>query len=179
MSRAMPLAWNFIAYQLAWFAVILGAAHGLAWAGAAFAVLLTLAQVALQRDPLDRRLIALAALIGFLVDTTLVKMELIDFQAHWPEGAAPFWMLSLWIAFATTLNRSLRWLMLRPPLAALAGALGGPLAYLAGEKLGALSFTSPAISLAVIALLWTPAMVIFSMMVLRAALLPEARRIPT
>ena len=47
---------------------------------------------------------------------------------------APFWMLALWIAFATTLNHSMRWLMHRPVVAAIGGAVFGPLAYLAGRN---------------------------------------------
>ena len=87
-------------------------------------------------------------------------------------------MVSLWIVFATTLNHSLRWLMRRPVAAALAGAAGGPLAYLAGAKLGALTLTTPATTLPLIALLWTPAMIALSMMVMRAALIPAAGRMP-
>jgi uncharacterized protein DUF2878 len=84
-------------------------------------------------------------------------------------------MLSLWIAFATTLNHSLRWLMTRPVGAALAGALGGPLAYLAGARLGALTLVTPATTLAIIALLWMLAMVILSMFVLRGSTVPATR----
>ena len=99
-------------------------------------------------------------------------------MAAWPNGFAPYWMLTLWIAFATTLNHSLRWLMHRPVAAALAGAIGGPLAYLAGAKLGALALGTPAITLPFIALLWTPAMIALSMIVLRASRLPAAGTLP-
>ena len=43
---------------------------------------------------------------------------------------------------------------------------------------GALELATPAITLAVIALLWMPAMVALSMIVLRAATLPAAGRLP-
>ena len=46
-----------------------------------------------------------------------------------PPHGAPLWILCLWAAFALTLTRSLAWLMRRPWLAALLGALGAPLAY--------------------------------------------------
>ena len=65
-------------------------------------------------------------------------------------------MVSLWIAFATTLNHSLRWLVNRPVAAALCGAIGGPLAYLAGAKLGALTIGAPLPAIALIAVLWAP-----------------------
>ena len=43
----------------------------------------------------------------------------------------------MWINFALTLNGSMRWLHGRYLLAAVLGAIGGPLAYVAGVKLGA------------------------------------------
>jgi len=179
LSRSLFNIGNFAAYQLAWFAVILGAAHGFAWAGAALAILVAAAHVTLRRDALEVKLIALAAVIGMLVDSTLAISGQVRFAAAWPENLAPYWMLSLWIAFATTLNHSLRWLMVHPVAAALAGAVGGPLAYLAGAKLGALTIVAPATTLLLIAMLWTLAMVSLSMIVMRAALMPAVARLPT
>jgi hypothetical protein len=73
-------------------------------------------------------------------------------------------MVSLWMAFATTLNHSLRWLASRPWVAALAGAIGGPLAYLAGAKLGALTLAAPTPALILIAGLWAVAMGLLSLL---------------
>jgi len=42
--------------------------------------------------------------------------------------------LCLWASFALTLTRSLAWLMRRPWLGALFGALGGPLAYASAAR---------------------------------------------
>jgi len=170
--------WNFLAYQLAWFAVLISAGVGVAWAGATAAILVTAVHVALRREPLELQLIALAAVIGLLVDSTLAITGQVRFASAWPAGFAPYWMVSLWIVFATTLNHSLRWLMSRPVAAALAGAIGGPLAYLAGAKLGAPTIATPAMTLPFIALLWTPAMIALSMIVLRASKLPAAGRLP-
>jgi hypothetical protein len=170
--------WNFIAYQVTWFAVILGAAGGRAWMGAALALSVTAAHLWLRRDRFELKLVALSAFIGLLVDSTLAMTGLVRFTSAWPGDFAPYWMLSLWLAFATTLNHSLRWLMCRPVAAALAGAAGGPLAYLAGAKLGALTIVAPATTLPLIAMLWTPAMIALSMMVMRAALVPAAGRMP-
>jgi hypothetical protein len=56
--------------------------------------------------------------------------------------------------FATTLNVSLRWLRGRPLLGALLGAVGGPLAYLAGAKLGGIELLEPALALSALAAGW-------------------------
>lgn len=169
---------NFIAYQLAWFAVILGVAQQQAWAGAAVAILVTAAHLWLRHEALELRLIGLALLIGLLIDSTLAITGLVRFASAWPVDLAPFWMLCLWLAFATTLNHSLRWLMIRPVAAALAGALGGPLAYLAGGKLGALVIVTPTTTVPLIAMLWTLAMIVFSMFVMRASMVPAGGRMP-
>jgi hypothetical protein len=46
------------------------------------------------------------------------------------------------------------WLKGRPWLAAFAGAVGGPLAYLAGERLGGLEMSDPLLALGAQALGW-------------------------
>ena len=48
----------------------------------------------------------------------------------------------LWMFFAMTLNHSLAWLRQKIYISILFGALGGPLAYIAGEKLGAITILS-------------------------------------
>lgn len=149
---------NFVAYQLAWLACVLGAAHDLAWAGAALALVVTAVHLALHRDAAELRLIVCAAAIGFFVDSALVRTHVVVFESAGWDGWAPLWIVSLWIAFATTLNHSLRWLASRPWVAALAGAIGGPLAYLAGAKLGALTILTPVPALILIATLWALAM---------------------
>jgi hypothetical protein len=153
---------NFLAYQLAWLACVLGAAHGWAWAGAAFALTVAAAHVALHRRAGDLKLIALAAAIGFLVDTALARSNHVEFASAGVSGWAPYWMVCLWIAFATTLNHSLQWIAQRPLVAAFAGAVGGPLAYLAGAKLGALQIAEPLAALTLTAMLWAVAMAILS-----------------
>ena len=56
---------------------------------------------------------------------------------------APAWILALWALFAIALREPLRWLHGRWPLAALLGALGGPLSYAGAERLGACTLNRP------------------------------------
>ena len=77
-------------------------------------------------------------------------------------------MVALWAIFATTLNVSLRSLRPHRWLAALLGAIGGPVAYYAGARLGALEFGTPAPALAAIGIGWA---------ILTPALLGTARRL--
>lgn len=139
----MSSLYNFCAFQLAWFACVLGAAQGLSWAGPlAVAVLVAWH---LRRAAWWRREVALllfAALIGLSFDSLLSALEWVQYRGAAPvPEAAPYWIVSLWVAYATTLNVSLSWLKGRLPLAVAFGAVGGPLAYLGGARLGALALT--------------------------------------
>ena len=85
------------------------------------------------------KLIGLALAIGLVWDSALASLGWIRFTSGTlVEGAAPPWILGLWALFATTLNRSLAWLHGRYALAAVLGAIAGPLSYWAGARLGAL-----------------------------------------
>ena len=70
----------------------------------------------------------------------------------WHPVATPMWFFALYALLATTLNASLGWLRGRPVLAAVLGAIGGPLAYYAGARIGAITLTGE--SLAVLGILW-------------------------
>jgi hypothetical protein len=161
----MNLAVNFVAFQLGWFACVLGAAKGLPWAG----VLVVLAVVALHlaraRRPLpELRLIGLAMALGLLVDSLLLATGWLSYPAGlwlpgpWGSYLAPYWIVAMWALFATTLNVSMGWLRGRPWLAVLMGAVGGPLSYLGGEELGAIELTEPVAAMAALAVAWAVAM---------------------
>jgi hypothetical protein len=65
----------------------------------------------------------------------------------------------MWINFALTLRFSMSWLLGRYFLGAAIGALGGPAAYYAGARLGAVEFeTSLTTSLVVVGLVWAAAL---------------------
>ena len=73
-------------------------------------------------------------------------------------GVAPHWILALWALFATTLNVSLSWLRGRWLLAAVLGAIAGPLSYWGGAKLGALVLVQPLPAVVAMAIEWAIAM---------------------
>jgi hypothetical protein len=139
---------NFIVYQVTWLAGVIAAAHGQAALGslavaAAIALHLWLAP---QRAP-EMRLVAVALLVGLAWESLLVSLGLFRYSSGvFAAGLAPYWILALWAQFATTLNLSLAWLKGRPFVGVVFGLLGGPLAYYAGYKLGALD--SPNLTLA-------------------------------
>jgi hypothetical protein len=171
----MKTAVNFIAYQAVWFAVVASAAARRAELGVAAAVLFVAVQLTLSRHrALDARLMAAAVLLGLLVDGTLGCLGWLRYASPapaLPPHGAPLWILCLWASFALTLTRSLAWLMRRPWLGALFGALGGPLAYASAARgFAAVELAPPAArALAGLALGWGAAMPVLAYVARRAA----------
>jgi hypothetical protein len=155
---------NIAAYQLAWFACVLGAANQLAWLGTAIAVLLVGWHVLRAEDRgTQLRLLAVALVLGLFVDSVLVSSGAVQFSTGmFNDYLAPHWMLALWLAFATTLTVSLNWLMTKPLWSIVFGAAGGPLAYYGGMKLGAMNIPSLLDGLLLIGALWALAMGVLS-----------------
>ena len=139
MNDLTRKAINVVLFQAAWFAAVLGAARGMLWLGP-LAMIPTLAiHLALQEDRRGEvKLLLAAGLLGFIFDTAFVAGGVFTPLQHlFPRPFSPPWMICLWLNFAATLNVSMAWLRGRYLLAALFGAIGGPLAYYSGAKLGA------------------------------------------
>jgi hypothetical protein len=147
---------NFVLFQAAWFACVLGAAHGIPW----FGPLVVAAVVAhhLKRVPDSRRellLLSAAAMIGLVFDSLLVSAGWLSYpNGQWHPLLAPYWIVAMWVGFATTLNVSMAWLKGRSYLAFVLGAVGGPLAYVGGAKLGGVSFVDTTAALTALAMGW-------------------------
>lgn len=147
---------NIVLFQAAWFVCVLGAANDRPVIGVA----VVLAVVALHLLRADRpraeaRLMAITALIGTVWDSALVSYAGFNYGAgNWPLTPAPYWIIAMWPLFATTINVSLRWLKHRTFAGALFGAAGGPLAFYAGHRLGAVEFDSLVSAMCILALGW-------------------------
>ena len=139
------LAMNVLAFQAVWLGAVGGAAVGRLWIGPMAALALVAWHVAAAEQP-RRELAAVAAVatFGTAWDIVPAAAGLIDYRGGVTAlGGTPYWIAALWLAFATTLNVSLRWLRGRRLVAAALGCVAGPLCYAAGEALGALELTPP------------------------------------
>jgi len=148
---------NGLIFQTGWFVAILAAASGatlLATLAPLAVVAIYLVQVHDLRNAL--RLIAAAAVIGFIGETVLMTLGLTYYSAHMPlTSVAPIWVVALWMAFATLPNLALRWFRGHLVLTAVLGAIFGPLTYLGGENFGAGHMGEPYwLGITGVALMW-------------------------
>ena len=157
MTRLTLLIINVLVFHTCWLATAFGAAHGLAWMGPAFVIPgLILHFILIENRFRELSTILCVTFIGFSIDYLHHYLGLVQFH---PDqlflGLPPVWLFFQWIIFATLLRVSLDWLKGQYAIAAVLGAVGGPLAYWAAEQLNALMFgESVVFGLGVMAFNW-------------------------
>lgn len=167
LSKLATSLTNAAIYQVGWFACVLGAARGWGFEGALIALTLSAAHLALAERPLpELKLMLAAGAIGITLDSLNANLGVLIFDDLIAGVLAPIWIIALWVQFATLLHFCMHWLSRRYLLAALLGLIGGPLSFLAGERMGAATFGEPRIlSIAILALAWSlalPALVLIA-----------------
>ena len=152
----MSLLINISAFKIGWLSSVIGGAQQMPWLGpavvfAAIAIHLTRA----QRPSSELMLIVSCGLIGTFFDSALVAAGWVTFPSGmFSDTLAPYWIITMWMLFATTINMSMRWMRGRPWLAAAFGLVGGPLAYYAGHRIGGIVFVNETAALAMLAIGW-------------------------
>jgi hypothetical protein len=67
---------------------------------------------------------------------------------------APFWLVGLWVAFAAVLTSGFDWLRQKVWLSVLLGGVFGPLSYVGGVRIGALTMPEQTPAVLGVAILW-------------------------
>jgi hypothetical protein len=153
----MKLAFiNLAVFKAAWTAVVVSAAAGTPVIGViAVATAVGIHLWYSDNPESEIPLLLAAAALGFGWESVLVLVGLLEYSSgNLISGLAPYWIVSMWVLFATTLNVGMRWLRRSTTVAAVAGGVGGPLAFFAGASIGAVEFSSPVIALTCIGIGW-------------------------
>lgn len=161
---------NYALYQIGWFGCVLGGATHRPWAGFLMAVVLIGVHLALCLERrIEVRLLVVATAVGAVVEVVQIAAGTYRFTSGAViDALPPPWLLAMWAQFATTFRFGLGPVIARPIRAAVFGAAGGPIAFLAGEHLGAVSLLPPLThALLRLSIGWALAMVVFSAIVRR------------
>lgn len=145
MAQLRPnlLKWGaapqWLTHQAAWWICVLGTGWVRPSAMAVFVGL----HLWFMRTQWRREALVIGATtgLGLAADTALVLSGAISFEGGFRLGVVPLWMISLWAGFGATLLHSQRRMLKGRRLALALGALGGPCAYLGGERLNCLTVT--------------------------------------
>ncbi len=156
----MRVTVNFLAFLAGWFGSVLGAAAGLPWVGPIIVAMVAALHLSIVPQPRREFVLLLAAAgIGLVLDSLMAALGWVTFDTGVVvTGMAPYWIVVMWVGFATTLNTCMRWLRDRPLLQAAFGGVGGPLVYAFGSLLGALELSPSPAAILGIGVVWAAAM---------------------
>ncbi|MEH6565612.1 MAG: DUF2878 domain-containing protein [Halopseudomonas sp.] len=141
---------NAVLFQVGWFACVLG--------GTSWWLLIPLAALVIHfiwvtSWAAEGKLVVSVALAGAALDSFLLQVGVFDFATT--DTLAPLWLVMLWALLGTTLNHCLAWSAKPIWLAAILGAVGGPMAYFAGSSLAEVKLLlGPANTVWILAPIW-------------------------
>lgn len=147
---------NFGMFKVGWLSSVVGGAKQLPWLGPLAMFVIVAFHLYRAREP-ERELVLVlvCGFIGAMFDSVLVALGWVTYPSGLlVDSMAPYWIISMWMLFATTLNVSLRWLKGRYLLAAVLGFIAGPGAYYGGQKLGGIVFLDEQAALVSLAVGW-------------------------
>lgn len=152
----MLLLINMLIFDIAWFSSVVGGAQAMPWLGPLAVLAALLFHLRAARNRTEEILLILScAIIGVFFDSVLVATGWVTYKAGmFSDVLAPFWIITMWMLFATTLNVSMRWLRGKMWLAAVFGLVGGPASYLSGQKLGGIVLSNEFAALLALAIGW-------------------------
>ena len=146
---------NLAFFKIGWVACVMFAAAGEPLLATLSVVAVAVVHLASVKAPVKEALLLLAAaVIGLGWESFMVWTGLVQYTGYESALLAPYWIVAMWVLFATTVNHGLRWTKRNLWVASLAGLLGGPMAFFGGMNLGAVEFSHTAAALTVIGLGW-------------------------
>jgi hypothetical protein len=147
---------NLVLFKLGWVACILFAAAGqplLSILSVALVAGIHLARVAVPAK--EAMFLLIAGLLGLVWESIVVNTGLLQYiGTDGADWVAPAWIVAMWVLFGTTINHGLSWLKRHWALSVSFGLFGGPMAFYAGSKMGAVQFTDTILALGVLGAGW-------------------------
>ena len=152
----MHLIINVLGFKLGWASSVFGAANGLPTLGPIVVLLLVGVHLYLASDASKEfLLILIATTIGAAWDSLLVTAGWLSYSTGMiANGVAPYWIVGMWMLFATTLNVAMHWFRSKLAFGALAGAVMGPLSYFIGSRIGAVTIVDQTSAFVALAIGW-------------------------
>ena len=142
---------NILWFQLGW---LISVIYGTPAAALVVLITILLYRYVLPVTVAEWLLISAVIGVGVITDTLLGLSNVLQFPNSHP--LPPFWMMTLWLVFATTLNQSMSMIVRRKYLFIAFCAVGAPISYFAGVHLSEVKFGLPTtLSMISIAFAWT------------------------
>lgn len=152
----MNMLINIIAFKIGWLSSVVGAASDLPLLGPIVVLAAIAIHLGIVSQPVSELLlIILTGVIGTVADSLMIYAGWLAYPTGtFVAGFSPYWIIAMWMLFATTFNISFRWLQSRMLLAVALGAIFGPLSYYFGEKFGAVTLYDFPAAMVALAVAW-------------------------
>lgn len=152
----MHLLINIVVFKIAWLSSVIGGANELPLLGPAAVLVAIAIHLWFVSEPSREMMLILSTgIIGASLDSLMISAGWLSYPSGTIiAGFSPFWIFAMWMLFATTFNISFRWMRDRIALAAVLGALSGPVSYYFGAKFGAVSLDDFNAAMIALAMTW-------------------------
>ncbi len=158
IDSTLKKIFNALGFQGAWWLCVFGVLWGFPYLGPiAMLIFLVSHMLLMGKGKSELVFLVLMAIVGTVVDSLKASFGFISYMGGYGSVKiiAPLWITAMWTGFSATVNHSLYWIHNRYFLGFMIGAVFGPLAYMVGVNLQALSFNySVPISAVVLAAVW-------------------------
>ena len=152
----LKTAQNLIFFKLGWIACIMFAAAGMPLMSILSVAMVAGIHLARVAVPLKEGFFLLcAAAMGLAWESLVVNTGLLQYVGT--DGSswlAPSWIIAMWVLFGTTINHGLSWLKRHWVFPVSFGLFGGPMAFYAGSKMGAVEFSNTVYALGLLGAGW-------------------------
>ena len=154
----MKKLFNILGFKVSWWSCVFGATSEFVYLGPVLMMLFLITHFYLNSpNPAEIKLVIAFAFLGTLIDTMMALSGMVTYSGLYGSDIiiAPLWITAMWCGFAAMVNHSMAWLKGRWVQSFVLGALLGPVAYKAGEGLGAIQFNGENLEVTImLALVW-------------------------
>lgn len=133
---------NVIGFYICWWLTIYGAVSQFYYIGPLATIIFII--VHLKKITNHKRediFLFICFFLGLFIETLLLNFNIVIHKGIFVEyNIAPFWSVSLWMCFATTLLHSFKWLSKRYFTSSFLGILSAPMIYFSMQSMGVIEF---------------------------------------
>ena len=149
---------NYVGFTIVWFSCVYSGAKGDPIIALIPTFIFLFLHFLIVTDHLKEeiQLIFISIIFGILVDSSFSIFGIVQYNGtlDFAPNLAPLWIICMWAGFTAQINHAMQFLIGRYYLIGFYGLLA-PLAYLAGEGIGAAQVTDSYLAYGVISVAWS------------------------
>lgn len=149
---------NYVGFTVVWFSCVYSGASGNPIVAVVPTFIFLFLHFLIITDHLKQevQLIFISIIFGLLVDSSFSLFGIVQYNGtlEFAPNLAPLWIICMWAGFTAQINHAMKFLIGKYYFIAFYGLLA-PLAYIAGEGIGAAEITNSYFAYFIISLAWS------------------------